>query len=54
MKPNTKHKRDERSRKRKLGLVPKEVWLFEVDWPEFKELINKRNKKRLTEKTSQV
>jgi hypothetical protein len=34
----TERKRDERSRKKKLGLVRRDVWALEEDWPKIREI----------------
>jgi hypothetical protein len=34
----TERKRDERARKKKLGLVRRDVWALEEDWPKIREI----------------
>lgn len=45
MKTQKEYKADERKRKRKRGLVPKEIWIYPEKWELIKKFIEMENKR---------
>ena len=54
MKSNKEIQADYKKRQRAKGMKYKAFWVFEDDWPEVKELIEKKNKKRLDSITGNI
>lgn len=54
MKSHNEVQSNYRERKRKKGMVPKEVWVFPSDWEEINKIISEKNKKRLDVITSDI
>jgi len=44
MKTNAEYKKDERTRKRAAGLVPREVWLHHTRLPELESMVSRLRK----------